>query len=226
MREIRPNIFKTLSLIADRSLQGMKMTEADRQHIEESISAVRNAFLRAQNVLLTEEDLRMHLCHRLITRFGTEETTNDGDRSISLHMEVRWYGDGNMKTRSDIVLVDVSNLDVRRHASLPSKGYGFNIPKAIIELKFRRPNGDCTGTFLRKIEHDLAKLQELIGVFRTTQGQSKVEFGMVVFDNKANICNRINSLTIPAGVQISYCFAESREQGIEPDWNTRVGSQA
>jgi hypothetical protein len=188
------------------------MIEEDRQHIEDSILDVNNVFLRAPNVLLTEEDLRMHLCHRLITRFGTEETTNDGDTSISLHTEVRWYGKGNLKTRSDVVLVDVSNLDVKRHAALPSKGYGFNMPKAIIELKFRRPNGEPTPTFLKKIEQDLEKLQELVGVFHAAQGLNTVGFWMLVFDKKADIRNRVNELTIPSGVRMIYTFADSSEQ--------------
>lgn len=188
------------------------MTAQERQNIAESIANLKDAFQRAPNVLLTEDDLRVHLCHRLINCFGAESRTRDGDISISLHTEVRWYGDGNLKTRSDIVLVDVSNLDVINHSRLPSKGYGFNIPKAIIELKFRRPNGNVTSQFLQKIRQDLAKLKELIKIFETAQGQNTVAFWMVIFDKKKNIQRDIDDLQIPSGVEIIYCFANSSRQ--------------
>jgi hypothetical protein len=100
--------------------------------------------------------LRIHLCSNLLQHFGTEQRTQDDDSSISLHAEVRWYGTGDLRTRSDIVLVEVSNLDVLRHNKMPSKGYGFNIPKGIIELKFRRPNGKSKSSFLAEIQDDLS----------------------------------------------------------------------
>src|SRR5258708_38428766 len=116
-----------------------------------------------------EDDLRIHLCCNLLQHFGTKERTQDGDSSISLHAEARWYGAGDLTTRSDIVLVEVSNLDVLRHNQMPSKGYGFNIPKGIIELKFRRPNSKSKSSFLAEIQHDLTKLSQLKQVFHDAQ---------------------------------------------------------
>jgi len=91
----------------------VKMNDREIRYVDDSIEAVVCKFQRAPNIFLTEDDLRAHLCSRLLEYFGTEQRTRDGDRSISLHTEVRWYGKGDLKTRSDIVLVDVSNLDVR-----------------------------------------------------------------------------------------------------------------
>jgi hypothetical protein len=138
------------------------MTDREIQHVTESIASVVSRFKSSPNIFLTEDDLRVHLCSELLQHFGRKEFTADGDCSISLHAEVRWYGNGNLKTRSDVVLVDVSNLEVLNYNNLPSKGYGFNIPKAVIELKLRRPKGESNSAFMKKIECDCKKLGELL----------------------------------------------------------------
>lgn len=180
------------------------MTDQEILYIRSSIEAVVSRFRAAPNVFLTEDDLRVHLCSNLLQHFGTEQRTQDGDKSISLHTEVRWYGEGNLKTRSDIVLVDVSNLDVLRHERMPSKGYGFNIPKAIIELKFRRPNGESDPQFVKKIQDDLSKLDLLRGIFHDAQGRDQTEFWMVILDKKVRLPEPVCA---PDGIQVIYEFS-------------------
>ncbi len=158
------------------------MTLQEIAQLDAAIQHVVSIFLRCPNIFLTEEDIRVHLCNKLLDHFGAEEQTHDGDCSIALHTEVRWYGNGNMKTRSDIVLAEVSNLDVIRHRLLPSKGYGFNIPKAIIELKLRRPNGDSNPRFLEAIANDLNKLRDLHQLFTGDRGDNMPELRLIVFD--------------------------------------------
>jgi hypothetical protein len=106
----------------------------------------------------------MHLCSQLISEHGDLEDTSDGDKSIALHSEVRWYGDdGSIKYRSDIVLIDTGSLEVldKPGLRLPSKGYAFNKAKCIIELKLRRPNGKSNSSFNKLIDGDFEKLKEL-----------------------------------------------------------------
>ena len=186
------------------------MTNQEICNVRDSIRAVTSKFRRAPNVFLTEDDLRAHLCSNLLRYFGTEERTKDNDRSISLHTEVRWYGKGDLKIRSDIVLVDVSNLDVLRHARMPSKGYGFNVPKGIIELKFRRPNGESQPSFLRKIQDDLAKLNKLKLIFHGAQGLDRTKFWMLILDKKARLTEPVCA---PDGIEVSYEFSDQSEQG-------------
>jgi hypothetical protein len=188
------------------------MTAEENRYVRMSIEAVCSRFRQAPNVFLTEDDLRVHLCSHLLQHFGTEQLTQDGDISISLHTEVRWYGKGNLKSRSDIVLVDVSNLDVLRHARMPSKGYGFNIPKAIIELKFRRPNGESQRQFLKEIQDDIGKLRQLKQVFHDPQKHFQTEFWMVILDKKEDVKGFINE---PAGIQVEYVFSNQRRRESE-----------
>jgi hypothetical protein len=119
---------------------------------------------------------------------------------------VRWYGEGNLKIRSDIVLIDVSNLDVLRHARLPSKGFGFNIPKAIIELKFRRPNGESQASFLRHIRDDIRKLSELKHIFHNAQGRDQTAYWMIILDKKTALTEQIHA---PEGINVQYEYQQA-----------------
>jgi hypothetical protein len=163
------------------------MSPLETSWVSASVANVIHAFHQTPNMFLTEEDLRVHLCRFLFDHFADKQRTLDEDVSIPLHTEVRWYGDGKLKIRSDIVLVDVSNLKVLKHSKLPTKGFGFNIPKAIIELKFRRPNGVADSRFLKNIRVDLRKLEKLREVFLRAEGPSNPKFWMVIFDKKSRM---------------------------------------
>jgi hypothetical protein len=159
-------------------------------------------------MLLTEDDMRMHLGFLLRDQFGIRETTNDGDQSIALHSEVRWIGNGGLKSRSDLVVIDVSTLRVRNVATLPlpSKGYGFNVPKAIIELKFRRPTGQSDGAFLGSIQADCLRLATIRR--EVSDVAPRVPCWVVAFDKKADISSQV-----PAGdgEYVVYRFSRSAE---------------
>jgi hypothetical protein len=181
------------------------MTDTEARHVNAAIKAVVIKFQRSPNIFLTEEDLRNHLCNELLKHFGTEETTQDGDKSISLHCEVRWYGRGTLKIRSDIVLVDVSNLKVLRYTKMPTKGYRFNIPKGIIELKLRRPNGESDSVFKRKIQADINKLKRLKGIFFAARGIDQTKLWLVVLDKKSKLSDPIYARE--DGVEVTYQFS-------------------
>ncbi len=163
------------------------MTKAERATVQTCIDTVVRRFRRAPNIFLTEDDVRIHLSSELLRYFDRELPTRDGDRSIELHTEVRWYGDGRLKLRSDIVLIDVSGLDVRRYTRMPSKGYGFNVPKAIIELKFRRPNGSSDNKWRSDILDDVRKLEDLHPVFSGAGARTQTAFWVVALDKKTRI---------------------------------------
>jgi hypothetical protein len=185
------------------------MNTEERYNVVTSINEVIELFRESPNIFLTEDDLRLHLCCRLLRYFGSVEHTQDGDRSISLHSEVRWYGkDGNLGTRSDIVLIDVSSLDVLRHARLPSKGFGFNIPKAIIELKLRRVNGASQGNFLEEINKDINKLSELKRIFHNAQGRDQTAYWLIILDKKAEVTEEIIA---PEGITIHYKYVSGKQ---------------
>jgi len=91
---------------------------------------------------LTEDDVRCHLFRML-----QDALIKGKNNNLSLHAEVRWYGESNnneklrLKYRSDIVILDSRSLKTEGSSlKLPSKGYAFNKYYGIIEIKLRRIN--------------------------------------------------------------------------------------
>jgi hypothetical protein len=132
--------------------------------VEKRINQLIEEFKKYPEKFLTEEDLRSYLYHLLVDDFNIIQDCEDNSKSIPLHCEVRWYGNsGKLRLRSDIVILDVSTLITKNIASfkLPSKGYGFNKPLVIIEIKLRRKTGDSDNKFKRKITRDVSKLKKI-----------------------------------------------------------------
>jgi hypothetical protein len=178
------------------------------QCISDCIDRLCADFVNCPNRLLTEDDMRLLLGNLLLEHFGNPQRTEDGDSSIALHSEVRWYGNGRLKYRSDLVVVDVSTLRVLKAGGLrlPSKGYVFNVPKAIIELKFRRPTGESDLAFLKSIEADRSKLKTIRS--ELAEQAPDIACWVVAFDKRADV-----SSLVPAGngEYVVYRFSGSAE---------------
>lgn len=152
--------------------------------IENAIANLITEFETYPEKFLTEDDVRSYLYHLLLESFNQTSDTSDGEKSIPIHCEVRWYGNGRMKRRSDIVLFDVSSLKTKNTIlfKLPSKGYYFDKPTAVIEIKLRRKEGgDSDKKFVNHIKDDRGKLLEI-----TNNGTYCPSY-LIVFDKKKNM---------------------------------------
>lgn len=157
----------------------------DRQIVEEKIKILIQEFKINPDKFLTEEDIRSYLYHLLLSNYNKTETSESGSRSISLHNEIRWYGKSrDLNLRSDIVIIDTSTLKTENSSSfkLPSKGYWFNVPKIIIEIKLRRLNSESDNTFLNRIGNDRAKIKKL-----DMELVDKLHSFLIIFDKKKDI---------------------------------------
>lgn len=175
------------------------------EQIEVRIYELLKDFKKYPDKYLTESDVRCALVRELmkINDLNRLQITEDCSESIPIHTEVRWYGQsGKLKWRSDIVAIDVSTLKVRDGLfRLPSKGYGFNFPKAIIEIKLRRINGGSSKKFIKKIEEDIRKLSNIIN-----EVPGDYFCCLVALDKKQNIPQSM----LPVGnnnIHIYYKFA-------------------
>ncbi len=177
--------------------------------ITNAISSILNVHAHTPYVFLTEDDVRCRLYSVLFNEFSDLRPTRDTipQQSISLHSEVRWYGNnGKLKYRSDIVVLDVATLRVKELAGLqlPSKGYGFNIFHAIVEIKLRRANGGSDKQFARGIENDLGKLNRIKEAVDPYNNES-AKFYMLCLDNKGDISDQVDGLrNANGGFAISY----------------------
>lgn len=152
--------------------------------IEQKIEQLISEFKQFPEKFLTEEDIRCYLYSILLERFGSIQNCEDNNKSIPLHTEVRWYGNsGKLKLRSDIVVIDASSLrTTEKYFKLPSKGYTFNKPKIILEIKLRRKNGKSDNGFKSAIQRDRNKLLDL----RKEIKENFTSF-LLVFDKKNNM---------------------------------------
>ncbi len=143
------------------------MVDRLKTKIEEKIAELISDFKLNPEVFLTEDDVRCHLFQKLcsIPELSNLQPTKDGSdvNSISIHSEIRWLGDeGNLKIRSDIVIIPVNGLRTRNGwIKLPTKGYAFSGPCTVIELKLRRNTDETDRELKKKITDDIAKLVNL-----------------------------------------------------------------
>lgn len=170
--------------------------------VERAINKLIEQFDTHPHIFLTEDDVRSHLFIHLMEQFTQLERTQDGQHSYAVHSEVRWYGEGNLKCRSDVVVIDVRTLKVKHYNKMPSKGFGFNIPKAIIEIKLRRPNGPTNRVFSESLRLDVEKLESLKRVFSRAP-DSSVEYWLVALDKKSPV--QLANMGSP-GIKFVYRF--------------------
>ena len=189
-----------------------------QENINIVIENIINDFKLYPDKYLTESDVRCFLFNALmkINEFSELRDTSDGSKSTSVHTEVRWYGEsGRLKWRSDVVILEVSNLRVKNGLfKLPSKGFAFNQPLAIIEIKLRRENGDTDNVFIKKIQEDIDKLKEI-------KGQVTGEYScyLIVLDKKRDIQERIEE-----SIEIKRFYKHSNFDAITN--NNRQSSQS
>jgi len=154
--------------------------------IKEKINNLLKDFERYPDKYLTESDVQCDLVSKLKDIDGLNQlyNTKDQSKSAPIHTEIRWYGQsGKLKFRSDIVILDINTLRVKeKFFRLPSKGYIFNEPKAIIEIKFRRINGESDNKFIQKINEDIDRIKKI-----KEEVNGTYPCFLVILDKKANI---------------------------------------
>lgn len=169
-------------------MRGRKLIEKENMvdRIREKINNLIEEFTQYPNKYLTEEDVRCNLVIRLaeIPGLNDLQDTRDNSKSTPIHTEVRWYGStGKLKWRSDIVIINVETLVVKNKPfHLPSKGYGFLQPLAIIEIKLRRTNGQGNNAFMEEIKKDIHKLKEI-----KNEVEGSYPCFLIILDKKAKI---------------------------------------
>lgn len=180
--------------------------------ITQTITDLINNFEVYPGKYLTENDVRCILFKKLMEyqRFNQLQQTADGSYSIPVHTEVRWYGEsGKLKWRSDIVVINVFSLRVKEMFRFPSKGYSFNKPLAIVEIKLRRINGPSDNAFIKKILEDVDKLEE---IKRELSGDYYRY--LIILDKKKNIEQMIKRIDSEEGIKLFYKYSNNNHQTI------------
>jgi len=177
------------------------------------IQNIAQDFKQYPDKYLTENDVRSFLVAKLLKHpeFSEPQKTGDCSISIPVHTEVRWYGNsGKLRWRSDIVVIDVASLRTKEgFFSIPSKGYAFNKPLAIIEVKLRRKNGGSDNDFIKRIKSDFEKLKEI-----KNEVDGDYLCILIALDKKSNIKSKLNDIKKEStdeeeNIKICYIFPEN-----------------
>jgi len=183
--------------------------EEIKMKIESCIDRVKQKFKEKPDIYLTENDIKCHLFSQLkqCQEFSQEEKTLNGGYSIPIHTEVRWYGkSGKLRYRSDIVIMDVGSLKVKDkyNIRLPSKGYSFNMLKAIIEIKLRRKDGETNNEFVKSIRKEIERLEKIKEKIKLSDD---FPLYLLIFDKKNNIPNEISKIQGITSVNTKYIYS-------------------
>lgn len=165
-----------------------------KNDIEAKIMELEREYQRIKGLILTESDLKCLIYNKLYPLVMPPSRTSDEDiLSIALHTEIPWYDENDQLTlRPDITILDPINLSIKRGVSLqvdkvghikprkvPSKGFSFEGPAIIIELKFIKKPSGITETDIRDFEMDVEKFNRL------ARRNDKL-YGLLVIFNKTD----------------------------------------
>lgn len=173
------------------------------QQIEHQISMLKMEYSQAPGSILTEDDLKCLLHHklsRLRALRGPVPTLNHHILGSYVHSELSWYDEnGRLGIRPDITIIEPEHMSILHgyeppildlfgsahnpfpDAPLPSKQYGFGGKAMTLELKFARSG--ITQSMLRLIKEDFKKMLRLFNKL-DRDGEGESVFSYLVIFNK------------------------------------------
>jgi len=144
-------------------------------HVDSTIEALAAEYRRVPGLILTEDDLKCLLVHRLLQRpeLAEPRQTLDGLLGATIHCEVSWFDDeGKLRIKPDVTILDPGRLSlfrsVRHGYRLPNKGFSFGGTAIIFELKFIRNRKGVTAAAAKNIRKDIAKI---VGLFQKLEAE-------------------------------------------------------
>ena len=131
-------------------------------------------------LVLTESDLKCQVYSSLLLHEEFNELTPTFDREIrgiAVHTETKFFNQrGLLKQAPDLVVTDPRRTSITQRLDgdpVPSKGFHFDGPSILIELKFLKRDGRPTSSTLDEVEKDILK-------GRTLNRRADLDFHLVV----------------------------------------------
>jgi hypothetical protein len=137
--------------------------------IVDLIEQLASEYRAAPASILTESDLQCLLVSRLMgldLLRGVRPTRDANILCTMVHSEVSWFDEvGRLWLKPDITILEPRDLSIFRGldgARLPRKGFHFNGPAIIFELKLVRGRSGVTARSVDSIRRDLDKITRLL----------------------------------------------------------------
>ena len=140
-----------------------------RTQVVDLIEQLASEYRTAPASILTESDLQCLLVSRLMgldPLRGVRPTRDADILATMVHSEVSWFDEeGRLWLKPDITILEPGDLSIFHGldgARLPRKGFHFNGPAIIFELKLVRGRSGVTGRSADSIRRDLDKITRLL----------------------------------------------------------------
>jgi hypothetical protein len=206
------------------SIQAIWEGKIDR--IDEAIKSLQDEHEQCPGLLLTEEDLRLHLCIRLMKIFNEKSNTDDNFQATQVHAEVAWYDEqGHLTLRPDITILEPKALrlcnqrgnDSIRFQRLPSKQfvYAGNGSAVIFELKYLRGPREPRTETINAINHDTKKMKDLLTMWNYDDIPTVFAY-LIVFSKTQYRSESIEEIVTRFNNSDSHCKAFYYQGSINP----------
>ncbi len=176
--------------------------------IEKAINMIASNYRRVPGLILSEDDLKCALYHKLYPIYSHPFHTLDRDvLATALHTETPWYDRQNLLTlRPDLSIIDPRQLSIlhgigehtRRSGNigyrLPSKGFEFGGEAVAIEIKFVRSMSGISRRHILSFQEDIDKMQDLCERHNRNSRKPGVKGVLVIFSKTRRGVELINVL--------------------------------
>lgn len=181
----------------------MKIETKLVNRIIDELKKLEKDFQKYKALILTEDDLKCHIFHRIYSFLHIKSRTMDSDILGShIHSEVKFYDEHEKLTLvPDITILSPRNTSIyhsvefkisrsrfhnKKYGELPSKSYEMGGDAIILELKFCRNKNGISESDIKKYKTDLDKIKRLQKIIsKKSNGNDKL-FGIVIVFNKTN----------------------------------------
>jgi hypothetical protein len=199
------------------------INEHTLNEVERVILDLASHVYRVAGLVLTEDDLKCHLFHRLLGLPNMSRDCVSADPNTlanPVHVEVPWFDeDRHLRLRPDVTLTDPAQLSVHRSLlkgfPLPRKGFHFVGDSIAIELKFYRGKTGITRQCVAGIRRDLEKLRRLVRRSHQLSPDTYMEGIVAVFSKYARRCPELAELAgqVRAGEHIRLIIPDGGLEG-------------
>jgi len=170
-----------------------------KQIIESSISEIEFEYQFTKGLILTEDDLKVIIFHKLSSRCPDlilpKQTEDRFITASMLHTELSWYDEnGKLTIKPDITILEPEHLSILHkndeELKLPSKACSFGSSAILMELKFiKNEKGIRKTTISGALKNDIDKIKRLFLRLERQGSYNDVFCYFIVFNKTDKKCS-------------------------------------
>jgi len=170
------------------------------QSIIEKITDLETEFNDCKALILSEDDMKLHICRKIYSLFDHRQLTMDRNIYGSpIHTEIKFFDENEKLTlRPDITILNPQDLSIKhsikyritdngiKYLKTSSKEFEFGGNTIIIELKFCKNKTGITDSKLSTYISDINKIKRIQRIVSSNSNSNNKVFGILVIFNKTD----------------------------------------